>query len=131
MDKIETELTGGSFGVKWHVPALELLKSANQLDLKQTEFFQEMNVASLQLGGICDTTPHFAHAMQDKWGIARVYNRDRGEVSDLCKVIIIIIQNDMFSNSRPGLNSVYLILVQNISAFEGARGLQTYTHLLS
>ena len=47
--------TSDSFIVKWHVPsslALELLKSANQLNLKQTELFQEMNMASLQLGGM-------------------------------------------------------------------------------
>ena len=53
MDKI-AEIRD-SFIVKWHVPsslALELLKSANQLDLKQTELFQEMNIPSLQLGGI-------------------------------------------------------------------------------
>ena len=61
MDKIETETSGsfighGLFFVKWYVPsslALELLKSANQLDLKQTELFQEMNIHSLQLGGMC------------------------------------------------------------------------------
>ena len=55
MDKIKAEILSGSFIVKWHVPsnlALELLKSANQLDLKQTELFQEMNIASLQLGGM-------------------------------------------------------------------------------
>ena len=55
LEKIETE-TGGSFIVKWYVPsgclALELLKSANQLDLKQTEIFQEMNILSLKLGGM-------------------------------------------------------------------------------
>ena len=63
MDKIETE-TGGLFVVKWHVPsniALDLLKSANQHDLKQTELFQEMNIPSLQLGGMwlynCQLTP--------------------------------------------------------------------------
>ena len=47
----------GSFTVSWLVPsaasiALELLKSANQLDLEQTELFQEMNIPSLQLGGM-------------------------------------------------------------------------------
>ena len=54
LEKIETE-TGGSFIVKWYVPsnlALELLKSANQLNLKQTELFQEMNILSLKLGGM-------------------------------------------------------------------------------
>ena len=54
MDKIKAEISG-SFIVKWYVPsslALELLKSVNQLDLKQTELFQEMNIASLQLGGM-------------------------------------------------------------------------------
>ena len=53
-DKIEAE-TSDSFIVKWHIPsslASELLKCTNQLDLKQTELFQEMNVASLQLGGM-------------------------------------------------------------------------------
>ena len=52
IDKIETE-TGGSFIIKWRIPTsieLELLKSTNQLDLKQIKLFQEMNVASLQLG---------------------------------------------------------------------------------
>ena len=63
MDKIEVE-TGGSFGVKWHVPsslALDILKSANRFDLEQTELFQEMNIPSLQLGGMwlynCQLTP--------------------------------------------------------------------------
>ena len=54
MDIIEAE-AGGSFIGKWHIPsslALELLKSTNQLDLKQTELFTEMNIASLQLGGM-------------------------------------------------------------------------------
>ena len=54
MDKIEAK-TSDSFIVKWHVPsslASDLLKSANQLDLKQTELFQEMNIPSLQLGGM-------------------------------------------------------------------------------
>ena len=54
MDKIKTE-TSGSFIVKWYVPsniALELLKSANQFNLKQTELFQEMNIPSLRLGGM-------------------------------------------------------------------------------
>ena len=54
MDKIKAE-TSGSFIVKWSVPsslALELLISANQLDLKETELFREMNIASLQLGGM-------------------------------------------------------------------------------
>ena len=54
MDKIKAEISD-SFIVKWYVPsslALELLKSANQLDLKQTELFQEMNIPSLQLGGM-------------------------------------------------------------------------------
>ena len=54
MDKIEAG-KGGSFGVRWHVPsslALDLLKSANQFDLKQIELFQEMNIPSLQLGGM-------------------------------------------------------------------------------
>ena len=32
--------------------ALDLLKSANQLNLDQTELFQEMNIPSLQLGGM-------------------------------------------------------------------------------
>ena len=52
LDKIKSE-TGGSFVIEWHVPsslALELIMSANQL--KQTKIFQEMNVASLQLGGM-------------------------------------------------------------------------------
>ena len=52
MDKIETE-TGGSFIVKWHVPsslALDLLNSTNQLE--QIKLFQEMNIHSLQLGGM-------------------------------------------------------------------------------
>ena len=57
MDKIEAEEaeTSGSFGVRWHVPsciALDLLKSANQLHPKQTKLFREMNVASLQFGGM-------------------------------------------------------------------------------
>ena len=54
MDKIEAK-TCDSFIVKWYVPssiAMELLKSANQLDLEQTELFQEMNIASLQLRGM-------------------------------------------------------------------------------
>ena len=54
MDKIKREKSG-LFIVKWYAPsslALELLKSANQLNLKQTEIFQEMNIASLQLGGL-------------------------------------------------------------------------------
>ena len=54
MDKIKAE-TSGSFVVRWYVPsnlALDLLKSANQLDLEQTELFQEMNIASLQLGSM-------------------------------------------------------------------------------
>ena len=54
MDKIEAK-TGSSFIVKWHVLfsiALDLLKSANQLDLEQTELFQEMNIPSLQLGNM-------------------------------------------------------------------------------
>ena len=54
MDKIMTE-TGGLFIIKWHVPssvALDILKSANQLNLKQTEVFQEMNIPSLQLEGM-------------------------------------------------------------------------------
>ena len=54
MDKIEAKASD-SFIVKWQVPsslALELLKSANLLNLKQTELFQEMNIGSLQLGGM-------------------------------------------------------------------------------
>ena len=54
MDKIEVE-TGGhdSFFIKWYVQsslALQLLSSANQVDLEQTELFQKVNIPSLQLG---------------------------------------------------------------------------------
>ena len=52
LDKIKVE-AGGSFIVKWYVPsslALELLKFTIQLE--QTEIFQEMNIPSLQLGGM-------------------------------------------------------------------------------
>ena len=47
--------SAGLFVVKWHIPssiALDILKSTNQLDLKQTELFQEMSIPSLQLGGM-------------------------------------------------------------------------------
>ena len=53
MDKIKAE-TGDSFIVKWHVLSsltLELLKS-DKFNFKQTELFQEMNIPSLQLGGM-------------------------------------------------------------------------------